>query len=116
MSQNFKGIAHVRFEFNAHHRGNVYTLVGLNESGKTTILEGFNFSKYKSETLDPLNLPGYSIKDVHDLIPISRRSNFNEEIFIKSGYELDEEDINKISVFLLEKFEFKLTKKYQISR
>jgi AAA15 family ATPase/GTPase len=75
-------------------------LVGLNESGKTTILEALNFLTYKIENLDPLNLHGYSVKDVHELIPISKRSNFNGKILIKMGFQLDEKDKDKIYNFL----------------
>lgn len=85
--KNFKGIEDIRLDFTAKPQGRVQTLVGLNESGKTTILEALNFLSYKSETLDPLDLPGYSVKDVHDLIPINRRANFNDSIVIEAGYE-----------------------------
>ncbi len=105
---NFKGIDHIRLDFNAHPRSNVYTLVGLNESGKTTILEALNFLTYKTETLDPLNLHGYSIKDVHELIPISKRSNFNGEVKICVGYTLDEDDKKKITTFVSANTEFTL--------
>ena len=54
--KNFKGIDEVRIDFESHPQSNVYTLVGLNESGKTTFLEALNFFIYKSETLDPLNM------------------------------------------------------------
>ncbi len=84
--KNFKGIAHVRIGLDTAPRGNIYTLVGLNESGKPTILEALNFLSYRTETLDPLNLPGYSIKDVHELIPISRRANFTDSIVLTAGY------------------------------
>src|SRR5438128_9169563 len=90
--QNFKGINHIRLDFDAQPRSNIYTLVGLNESGKTTVLEALNFLSYRPETLDPLNLPGYSVKDVHELIPINKRSNFNDTIQIQAGYQFDEED------------------------
>lgn len=41
--QNFKGIEHLRLELTTKPQNNVFTLVGLNESGKTTILEALNF-------------------------------------------------------------------------
>ncbi len=100
---NFKGIEHIKLDFNSHPNSNVYTLVGLNESGKTTILEALNFLTYKYENLDPLDLRGYSVKDVHELIPIAKRSNFNDKIKIKVGYKLDDEDKEKIIKFLWEK-------------
>lgn len=86
--KNFKGIEQVKIDFDSKPQSDVYTLVGLNESGKTTILEALNFFSYKAETLNPLNLPGYTVKDVHELIPISKRSNFNDDISIKVGQVL----------------------------
>lgn len=108
--RNFKGITEIRLDFNSQPRSNIYTLVGLNESGKTTILEALNFVAYKTETLDPLNLPGYSVKNVHELIPINKRSNFNDSIQIEAGYELDEDDNRKIVEFFRKEANFELTR------
>lgn len=107
--KNFKGVEKVRIDFDAQPRSRVYTLVGLNESGKTTILEALNFFTYKTENLDPLDLPGYSIKDVHELIPISKRSNFNETISIGVEFEMDEEDNEKLKQYPLKENGFELT-------
>ncbi len=106
--ENFKGIASARIDLTAHPTSRVYTLVGLNESGKTTVLQALNFL-YRPETLDPLNLPGYSISDVHELIPISRRSNFNGKIRVKVGYAPDAEDSESLRQHLKSKFGFRLT-------
>lgn len=81
--RNFKGIENVRIDFNAKPNNRVYTLVGLNESGKTTILEAIHFFEFQSQSENPLELHGYAISDVHKLIPISKRSNFNGEISIE---------------------------------
>jgi len=104
--KNFKGIEQVKIDFDSKPQSDVYTLVGLNESGKTTILEALNFFSYKAETLNPLNLPGYTVKDVHELIPIIKRSNFNDDISIKVGFELDDEDNKKLKEFLLGSLKF----------
>lgn len=106
--QNFKGIEHVRLDFNAQPKSNVYTLIGLNESGKTTILEAINLLNYRTD-LDPLNLPGYSTKDVHDLIPIAKRSNFNGRISITAGFELNQDDEEAIRKYVLS-LDFELEK------
>src|SRR4051812_29531365 len=106
--RNFKGIDHIRLDFEANPKSNIYTLVGLNESGKTTILQAINFLTYKTESLDPLNLPGYSVKDVHELIPINKRSNFNGEILIEAGYIPEPEDQVKIKNYLKKNLEFEL--------
>ena len=51
---NFKGIKHVRLDFDAHPRSNIYTLVGLNESGKTTILEAIDYLGAQSNEVKTL--------------------------------------------------------------
>lgn len=109
--KNFKGIEDIRLDFTVKPKGRVQTLVGLNESGKTTILEALNFLSYKSESLDPLDLPGYSVKDVHDLIPINKRANFNDSIVIEAGYEFSNEDENRIKAHLLKELAMRLTRK-----
>lgn len=106
--ENFKGIGSIRLDFDSHPRTNIYTLVGLNESGKTTILEAMNFLAGGAD-FNPLNLQGYSIKDVHDLIPIGKRANFNAEILIRAGYELDDEDNRKMADYLWDALHFELT-------
>ena len=51
--ENFKGIEKIRIDLDAHPRSNIYTLVGLNESGKTTILQAINETLYRRvETLN----------------------------------------------------------------
>jgi predicted ATP-dependent endonuclease of OLD family len=98
--RNFKGIEQAKLDFSVPPRGRVYTLIGLNESGKTTLLEAMNFLSYKFESLDPLNLPGYSVVDVHDVIPISKRANFNDKVVIRVGVELTEPDRDAIVRFV----------------
>lgn len=90
--KNFRGIENVRLDFAKAPRAKVHTLVGLNESGKTTILEALNYFTYKPESLGALDLRGYAIDDIHSLIPIAKRSNFNDTIEITVGLALDEQD------------------------
>jgi len=101
--KNFKGIELAHLDLAQPPRGRVYTLIGLNESGKTTLLEAINFLGYKSETLDPLDLAGYSVGDVHDVIPISKRANFNDKVRITAGVELAQKDQDAIDRFLKER-------------
>jgi predicted ATP-dependent endonuclease of OLD family len=107
---NFKGIEKIRLEFNSKPNSRVYTLVGLNESGKTTILEAMHFFQSQSQNVNPLDLHGYTISDVHKLIPIAKRSNFNDQITIEVGYRLDDDDKNHIMQFLWEQFRYEVKK------
>jgi len=92
--ENFRGVQKVYIDFTATPSSHVYALVGLNESGKTTILEAINHFTYKkeNESLEPLDLPGYAISDVHSLIPIAQQSNFNGKIVFTSELLLNESD------------------------
>lgn len=90
--KNFKGIQHIELDFSRNINSNIYTLIGLNESGKTTILEAINCFEYSDENTKSLGQEQTFIKDEHDLIPIKKRANFNDIISIKMTYLLDEED------------------------
>lgn len=105
--ENFRGIQKLRLDLDATPKSRCYALVGLNESGKTTVLEAINHFSYKNETLDPLQIPGYSIKDLHTLIPIAQRANFNGSIKCRLGLELDDSDVSEISKFLVKERKFK---------
>lgn len=105
--KNYKGIENISINLDKSPDANIYTLVGLNESGKTTILEAINFF---NPSLSPLQLPGTTITDYNSLIPISKRDNFNEDVYIEATLKLDEADLNKINEFVEEHTEFKYVK------
>lgn len=94
--KNFKGIKDQTLDLSRTGSSNIFTLVGLNESGKTTILEAINFFSLKPESLDVLELDSYDIGDIHNLIPINQRDNFNDSIKITAGLALSDEDVNEI--------------------
>lgn len=107
---NYRGIQHVAIKLSGAPSSHVYTLVGLNESGKTTVLEAINHFQYKTESLEPLELKGYSITDPHSLIPIASRSNFNGDIVIKVSLRCEERDESIIRKALGKKLGFTMTK------
>lgn len=72
---NFRGIQQLKLDLGIYPKSKIFTLVGLNESGKSTILEAINFFHYKKSDLESLELKGYKINDIHNLVPISKRSN-----------------------------------------
>lgn len=106
--KNFKGIEDQTLDLSKSGGSNIYTLVGLNESGKTTILEAINFFSHKPESLDVLGLDSYSIADIHSLIPINKRDNFNGCITIEAGLDLSESEIDDIKKVIKEKKGFKV--------
>jgi AAA15 family ATPase/GTPase len=96
--KNYRGIGTVKLDLAGPPSPPVFTLVGLNESGKTTILEAINSFSHRDD-LNPLDVPGYTTRDVHELIPISQRSNFNGTISITAGFSCDPEDELAIARF-----------------
>lgn len=102
--KNFKGIRDVTLDLSKHPNGKFYTFVGLNESGKTTILEAISNFCYgkdpiitsKSETLGKVDYP--------DMIPIFARGNFNDTISISFTVSLSQGDHNYLLYKLKEKY------------
>ncbi len=86
--RNFKGIVDMTVDLT----GDVTTLIGLNESGKTTILEAIFCFSYGAEDLDVINPSMASLRNPEQWIPISRRANFNDEIEISAVVSLSAED------------------------
>lgn len=93
--QNYKGIKDITIDFEP--RGaNIFTLIGLNESGKTSILEAiasFNphlqdndeqalYSNHEEKTIDP-----------NKLIPKNQKANFSDKISVSAILELSDSDI-----------------------
>ena len=102
--KNFKGIEDVTINLTKSPNANIYTLVGLNESGKTTILEAIN---YFNPSISALELSGSEIKDYNSLIPISKRDNFNDEVYIEVTLKLEPEDLIKIDKFVIDNSDFR---------
>ncbi|WP_316784181.1 ATP-dependent nuclease [Pedobacter frigiditerrae] len=105
--QNFKGIEDITFNLDKSPDANIYTLVGLNESGKTTILEAMNLFSSGEKDLNALDLPGSSVTDYEELIPISKRDNFNGLIKIEVTLKLEKEDLAIINNHLKKNTELK---------
>jgi ABC-type Mn2+/Zn2+ transport system ATPase subunit len=106
--RNFKGIEHVKLDLSKAPRSRVHTLIGLNESGKTTILEAIDHLAYR-EALDVQSGPGNIEKDLHELIPISKRANFNDSISIIATVALDDSDKQQIGRILRTKHGIEIT-------
>ena len=86
--KNYKGIKDLTLELDKDPITNIITLVGLNESGKTSILEAISL-------ID--NQP--SEKNVHKLIPKNRKFNFSDNIEVCALLEFDVEDEKNITDF-----------------
>lgn len=93
---NFKGIKEMTLRLDSSPETNVYTFIGLNESGKTTILEAINSF---NPVIGAPGLSGSTIEDYNSLIPMNERANFNGTINVEVTLKIDEEDLKKINEF-----------------
>jgi predicted ATP-dependent endonuclease of OLD family len=102
--ENFKGIQ--KMSLGLGHQ--VTTLIGLNESGKTTILEAIYCFEYGSEDLDAINPDLASVHDHDQWIPIASRANFNDKIKISTNVALDNNDKQALRRHMLREFKLSL--------
>lgn len=107
---NFKGAKDVTIDLSKVPRTKIHTLVGLNESGKTTLLEALSLmggQPYDLKRTDPSSSTLNST-DYQSFIPVSERYNFNGSISLKSTLQFSEEDIEKVRSFLFSQLNYKL--------
>lgn len=101
--ENYKGIPHIELDLRKKPTMGIFTLVGLNESGKTSLLEAI--SLFQS---------GIEKKDVHTLIPKNHQYGFNGTISIKAELELDKDEQDHIKQYLQSKYKFYLSRDEEI--
>lgn len=109
--KNFKGIEHLTIRLDATPHSNVHTLIGLNESGKTTILEAINYfgSRYKSSDTLSVN-ENKGDNDIHNLIPINKIDNFNGSIELSATIALEGNEFEEIKKKIKDKTGIVITK------
>ncbi len=98
-AQNFKGIEKINLSLESSPRNNVFTLVGINESGKTTILEAMNSFEYNEEK-QLSTISNAIIPTPEEIIPVKDRTNFNGSIKIITTLLLEESDKVELKKFL----------------
>lgn len=79
--EHFKGIDKLTLDLTTHPGYRATTLVGLNESGKTTILEAINLIQKDFEE-----------ENAHSLIPRGNQFNFSGAISIVATLQIEEDD------------------------
>jgi predicted ATPase len=106
--ENFKGIEKTVLDFSKIPNANIFTLVGLNESGKTTILEAINSFSPDVEGVEILYRDVIRKGRVEDLVPKAKKANFNGQIKVIATLELDDADRSKIEGFCKETLNCKI--------
>lgn len=93
--RNFKGVKKTSISLDDRTDNPVITLIGLNESGKTTILEALSYFVSNDPLVSSLFKP--KAKTQHtEAIPISSRADFSDNIEIEALVELDDHDLMEI--------------------
>ena len=94
--KNFKGIKNLSLDVSDRQGYSITTLVGLNESGKTTILEALAHFTTSEDTIAAESKFGSGPENISALVPISQRANFTGEIKITASIVMEESDIERI--------------------
>jgi predicted ATP-dependent endonuclease of OLD family len=99
---NFKGIQSLNLDLNGNPASKIFILVGLNESGKTTIMEALSFfyENIRNNDESVLTLHPSGINDNHSLIPKNRKDNFTDSTKIEANLELNDDDLRELESVL----------------
>src|SRR5690554_5182202 len=91
--QNFKGIEHMEIDLHGRAHGPVLTLIGLNESGKTTILEALSHFVSGDKSVASLFEGSFAATSGLKLIPLHEKAAFSGIVRISAEVQLNSEDI-----------------------
>ena len=75
----------------------LYTLVGLNESGKTTILEAINSFRPDVDGIHAIAQKSISTGPVEALVPKKKKDNFNDKISVSATVTIEEHEVINIA-------------------
>jgi predicted ATP-dependent endonuclease of OLD family len=92
--KNFKGTDDTRVNVSDEVHGNVITLIGLNESGKTTILEALSHFVTDDEATVSLVSTVLKKSGLQDLIPKHKKAAFTGTISILAEVAFDADDFD----------------------
>ena len=106
--KNFKGISSAEIDLAQSGQGKVFTLVGLNECGKTTILEAIN-SFSPDLAAEPIFQNDVFRKiEYEDLVPKHRKDNFTGNVEVEAFLDLSDDDRRNIARFLEQEHQLQL--------
>ncbi|WP_420227141.1 ATP-dependent nuclease [Pigmentiphaga litoralis] len=101
--ENFKGIENVEIDLEGKATSPVLTLIGLNESGKTTILEALSHFVTGDRSVASLFDGPYAKATGLSLIPMHRKAAYSGKIRVGAEISLIEKDIEGLQA-LAKKF------------
>ena len=94
--KNFKGINDTTISLPGN-KGSIYTLVGLNESGKTTILEAINSFRPDVDGIHAIAQKSISTGPVEALVPKKKKDNFNDKISVSATVTIEKHEVINIA-------------------
>lgn len=94
---DFKGISRVKIDLKGKSTSPVITLIGLNESGKTTILEALSHFITGNRSVASLFDGPFSKASGIGLIPMHRKAAFSGKVSVAATILLSESDIEAIT-------------------
>lgn len=109
--KNFKGIEETSINLDRCPGNNIYTLIGLNESGKTTVLEAISYltTATKDSELGLFDSKGFEFLDQPGkLIPIRKLQNFNDNISVEAHIIFEKNDKKQITDYFMKTYEREL--------
>lgn len=95
--KNFKGAEDVTIDLEARSSSPVLTLIGLNESGKSTLLEAISHFVTGDKSIASLFDGPYAQTSALSLIPLHRKAAFTGKITVSGTIQLDDNDIKNLS-------------------
>ncbi|WP_394269699.1 AAA family ATPase [Qipengyuania sp.] len=99
--ENFKGIKSTTLDLDVDPPGNVITLIGLNESGKTTVLEALSHFVAADQETTSIVQTVAAQQPPQELIPKARKSNFTGDISIEAEVAFDDDDVRALGSGLI---------------
>ncbi|WP_170324969.1 ATP-dependent nuclease [Ruegeria arenilitoris] len=105
--QNFKGIQNAEIDFGSTGSAKVFSLVGLNESGKTTVLEAIHSFAPDRDANTVVGNERAIDEQRRLAVPRSKISDFTGKVSIKAHLLLDEGDREKIVEYLKTEYDLR---------
>lgn len=93
---NFKGIEQAEIDLEVKTKSPVLTLIGLNESGKTTVLEALSHFVTGDRTVSGIFGDTKTQDLALHLIPMHRKAAYTDETKIEAEVKLSNEDIEEL--------------------